>query len=118
MKCKDLGTYSRLGQKHFGLDKAPDLIRENGFINILKNSSCQYANLRNIKLSNTNDFWHLLNHVKQKFLKMSAQRNFFNLGGDHNITIGTIEETLENFRYRLSLDRRKWRSKYPNIVYS
>lgn len=98
MKFKVLGACSGLGQKHFGLDQAPDIIRKNGFTNILESSGRQYIDLGNVRPLNTNSVWHFLNQVKEKVSENICQEQvLFNLGGDHSIAIGTVGGTLEKF---------------------
>jgi arginase len=97
MKFNVLGACSGLGQKHAGLDLTPDLIRENGFLNVLENSGYKFTDLGNIKPSG-DGVWPLLIKIKAKvFENVALNQILFNLGGDHSIAMGTVGGTLEKF---------------------
>ena len=98
MQFNILGACSGLGQKLGGLEFTPDLIRENGFIQILKDSNIKFTDLGDIKPTSEADIWPFLSLIKNKVSKhISQDQILFNLGGDHSIAIGTIAGTLEKF---------------------
>lgn len=98
MQFNILGACSGLGQKHLGLDLTPDLIRQSGFLKILKDSQVKFTDLGDIKPETSADIWPFLSQLKNKVSQHIAKDQIiFNLGGDHSIAIGTVSGTLEKY---------------------
>lgn len=98
MQVNILGACSGLGQKLVGLELTPELIRQNGFLQILKDSKTKFTDLGDIKPLSPADIWPFLGQIKEKVSNhISKDQILFNLGGDHSIAIGTIAGTLDKF---------------------
>lgn len=98
MQFNVLGACSGLGQKLTGLEAAPDLIRENGFLRILKEANVNFSDLGNVVPDATGNIWSFLQRLKQTASNHIAENQIlFNLGGDHSIAMATVGATLEKF---------------------
>lgn len=95
MKISLQGIVSGLGQQHQGLELAPDVLRKHGIVDILSKNS-EVLDLGNIHPNN--DAWKLIDHVSESSLQaLDSCRLLITIGGDHSISMGTIDASLKMY---------------------
>ena len=94
-----LGVCSSLGQKIPGVEKAPDILRDNGLIDLFADLTDEIFDLGNIYPDGNqiDDCWNLISNVRKKIIQSHKQNCLqVTIGGDHSIAIGTVQASLIN----------------------
>lgn len=92
-----LGVCSGLGQKQEGLEAGPGVRRESGISAILSKSDAVFFDLGHLKPEKHEDIkgWNSNERVRAKANQsLQAAGVLCSLGGDHSISIGTVQATM------------------------
>ncbi len=94
-----LSICSGLGQKQKGVELGPQILMANGFGDILRKDA-QLNHLAELTPEQNEDTtgWNLMNRIRVKASEALQSKNLlFSIGGDHSISIGTVQATLKNY---------------------
>jgi arginase len=99
-KISLLGICSGLGQKQTGLENSADVLRQHGLVEILSRNATEIIDLDNLKPEDNEDRsgWDLIKRIRETANQSLKNGNLlFTMGGDHSISIGTVQATLQTY---------------------
>jgi arginase len=93
-----IGFCSGLGQKHQGLELAPEALRASGLNQILQRQSAVVEDHGDIHPQDGADPWSILLGLKEKALSILQNGSrLLTIGGDHSLAVATVQATLSIF---------------------
>lgn len=92
-----LGICSGLGQKKLGVEKGPQFLRENLIEALFTDRGISTKDFGDVHPTSdsSDEIWNVLRTVRDKSIKaLSEDRLLFSMGGDHSVSIATVQATL------------------------